>query len=1237
MTELINLMINNNIHLALITEPPVNRKTNHPYSIFSPFKALYTDDLSKMVRSIILLNPIIPKSTNIKLVPNKTSSDYVTISIQMDNNEDLYITSIYLDPATPIEDPSNPIQIITKFKTRNWLLTGDFNAQSPFWGSDTLNKKGKQITELIQDLDITSVIYRNTPTCVTTRENETCYSTIDATLISENIADRVTDYENSQHKIATTDHTTILFRLHLKIKITKQKSVRKRINYMDIEWERFQEKLTRFFKENNINTETIQNIITTEQLNQVTSTLTSSIIKAAKSSYTQQRGRTGGPKRQPWWWNSQIAEISNQIIQTKRKMKNCGYYRYEQLLSKKQDLSKAMTKAIHKSKNEQWTSFMQGTTEDTIWATIHIIQSKSKPKGTARLTDSQGEAINEAEAPRALAEALFNLTPITQSHQQLTNQSHSQDNTQSTNEAPEDRTNPNTNRTQHSSEQRVPDITQSEMELIFKSVGPKKAPGKDMLNSTICEHFRAQEPELLRSLYQKCLDLAAFPQAWKVSQIIPIHKEKKGPASNPKNYRPIGLLSLMAKGLEKIINNRITYHLISSNIIHPNQHGFTPTKSTISALSLLMEKISQYKTKYQYCAILALDIAGAFDNLPWKETIQQMANIKCPTTYTRIMENYFKDRQYEIIYGEQTYTFNPTKGCVQGSPLSPTLWNIIINPLLVETSKITHVQAYADDIIFLIGANSEISLNQNIQNINSTAQRWASKNSLKFAIEKTEFLLLKGTLKNTIHLGDTNQPLTPLKSIKLLGVTIDRKLTWKEHIAKAIIKATALHKIMNSICLKGMGVDSRFRKLCYNMVYIPTLLYGCEIWHTALKYKDTSKKLRENQRRILTKMTGAYNQSNLADLLVITNEISIDAKIIATASRFLLANNKNSMIQFKTEGYDIERKIYQFENTQPWNVPNLDNTITIQDHEKPIEHEKDKIYIYTDGACNNQGTGAAIIAYENNEEIKKRKIKLHQTCTIFQAEAIAIQEAIKFAVTHHDKRQKKKEPGLIYQILTDSRAVLQSLLTQRTTNPLISNITADIQKSQKKGISMKIKWIRGHKDHMGNLAADALAKEAIYYKKSPIYDAISLNKIKIATNTWAQEETKKFILHNISRNMKELINQENAPLTQIPHRFLTWLLTGKGPFKSYLKTIRRLNDSTCQCKKAEQSPKHLILECNIFEKEREDILKQRQITLQNLKTLLKKETGVSKLEDLAVIITEYLIREEKEIRVQTEN
>ncbi|CAH2208513.1 jg11092 [Pararge aegeria aegeria] len=184
------------------------------------------------------------------------------------------------------------------------------------------------------------------------------------------------------------------------------------------------------------------------------------------------------------------------------------------------------------------------------------------------------------------------------------------------------------------------------------------------------------------SIANKCLELSCFPVSWKQAAVIVLRKPGKADYSQAKSYRPIGLLPILGKILEKMIVRRIRWHLLPK--ANPRQYGFVPQRSTEDSLYDLVQQIRSNIDKRLLNVHVSLDIEGAFDGA-------------C----------YLKDRQVGVRYAEKEHVVSTSKGCIQGSIAGPTFWNLLLEPLLEEIDgRKVHCQAFADDIVLVISGGS---------------------------------------------------------------------------------------------------------------------------------------------------------------------------------------------------------------------------------------------------------------------------------------------------------------------------------------------------------------------------------------------------------------------------------------------------------------------------------------------------------------------------------------------------
>ena len=206
------------------------------------------------------------------------------------------------------------------------------------------------------------------------------------------------------------------------------------------------------------------------------------------------------------------------------------------------------------------------------------------------------------------------------------------------------------------------------------------------------------EPEfyfILTDLLNLYLKESCFPDCWKVSSVVPVFKNV-GERSDPKNYCPVNLLSVLSKIFEKFINDKLVRHLESVGLLSDFQYGFRSSRSTADLLTLVTERIARTLNLSGATWALTLDISKAFDRVWHNGLLHKLRAYGVTDDIFQIISSFLSGRRLKVVLdGKSSPEFAINAGVPQGSILGPTLFLLFINDLPdIVLSKIT---IYTDD------------------------------------------------------------------------------------------------------------------------------------------------------------------------------------------------------------------------------------------------------------------------------------------------------------------------------------------------------------------------------------------------------------------------------------------------------------------------------------------------------------------------------------------------------------
>lgn len=319
--------------------------------------------------------------------------------------------------------------------------------------------------------------------------------------------------------------------------------------------------------------------------------------------------------------------------------------------------------------------------------------------------------------------------------------------------------------------------------------------------------------------------------------MTPLHKG--GDLDDVSNFRPISVLPVLSKIIERHTHDALYGYLTDNNLIYPRQSGFRKRHSTETALIQIIDELLFNLDKNKISGLVLVDYSKAFDMVDHIILLDKLIAYGVDGSSLLWFKSYLSDRcQLVSLAGTKSDMATVRHGVPQGSILGPLLFILFINDLPLHVSSST-IDLYADDttITSFADCGNMLKLQDSLNSSVSEVVNWASANKLPLNEKKTKVLVVTGKrlmdkmdCVPEVSVKDTQ--LTNVPSAKLLGLEIDHEVSFLLHVDNICKKLSQrigiLRKIRKSLPLKQ-------RLTYYNSVIKPIIDYVNVIWTTCDK------------------------------------------------------------------------------------------------------------------------------------------------------------------------------------------------------------------------------------------------------------------------------------------------------------------------------------------------------------------------------------------------------------------
>lgn len=408
-------------------------------------------------------------------------------------------------------------------------------------------------------------------------------------------------------------------------------------------------------------------------------------------------------------------------------------------------------------------------------------------------------------------------------------------------------------------------LTTYEVEKFLTAI-KRKSSGPDGIPYWIFRRFAFVFSNPITAIFNRSLAEGIVPNCFKDAHITPIPKSSGAKAVS--EYRPISLLPILSKVLEKLVAK----HWIRPYMVKMNKSQFAyvpfPGRGTTTALTLLNHHILKFLDNGSGAVrVLSVDFSKAFDRLPHRTIIDSIINIRLPKQAVSWICSFLCDRRQRVRVELSLSEWSHCKsGVPQGSVVGPLLFCLATDSLscVCNNSKILK---YADDVTLLhfLRKQEDDQLQREVSNICS----WSTASGLPLNPAKCHVMNI--ITKSSLHVNDVFDCdmvlIPPTTSLKILGVTFSNNLRWDVHFDIVTKKACKRLYIIRNLKRAGMDSLSLFRVYC--ALIRPVLIHGFQCFCNAPNFLLRS--FSRVEKRVLRIINDESN--NFIDLLAFANQL----------------------------------------------------------------------------------------------------------------------------------------------------------------------------------------------------------------------------------------------------------------------------------------------------------------------------------------------------------------------------
>ena len=381
---------------------------------------------------------------------------------------------------------------------------------------------------------------------------------------------------------------------------------------------------------------------------------------------------------------------------------------------------------------------------------------------------------------------------------------------------------------------------------------------------------------LLTHIFNLSLFSGLLPQDWKLARITPIYKGKND-KDDPTNYRPLSVVSPIAKIIEKAVKIQLINYFVQHNLLSPSQSAYLKYHSTQTALHYFTDNLYSNIDSGKIGIACFLDLSKGFDTLNIDILIDKLSKHGISSDITWF-KSYLSSR-HQIVFSNNNYSeINVVNiGVPQGTVLGPILFLVYINDFS-SVIKDAILSLYADDSSMAVFGDNIADATDKLTVCLDNAAHWFKANRLIINTSKSNVMVFRTrqstSLTPKLDIEFDKNKLQQVQHTKILGVIIDENLTFNYHIEylkkKISSKIAIIHRLRHTLPISSL-----------NQIYLALMQsvfdYCITIWGNSSKQNVLS--VQRLQNRAARAITGIFDyNSSVSEIIKNLNWMNINQR-----------------------------------------------------------------------------------------------------------------------------------------------------------------------------------------------------------------------------------------------------------------------------------------------------------------------------------------------------------------------